>query len=195
MRQNKRQIQKEATRKKLIETAMRVYSRDGFSAPSSVIAEEAGVAHGTLFVHFPTLNDLLHGALQKFFIQIGGKLHDLSEKGGDLGEFLRTHLEILESVEAFYKKLVTECYVLPMDARVTLASIQAVVSKHFAAAAAVGIKEGTIKDIPPEVMFNIWLALVHYYIQNSDILSPGESALRKFKDEMTDNFAELIRRN
>jgi AcrR family transcriptional regulator len=194
MRQNKRQSQKEATRKKIIETAITAYSRDGFAVPSNVIAREAGVSHGTIFVHFPTLKDLLLCILQKFFVQIGGKLHDLSESSGSVREFLIAHIEALEAYEAFYGRLVTERHSLPDEARNVLASIQSVVSRHFEAVAAKETARGKIKIIPVQIMFNTWLGLIHYYLQNADSFAPGESVLKSCKEELADNFVILIQK-
>lgn len=67
----KRQLQKEATREHILETAMRVYAEHGFSVPVDVIAQEAGLAHGSVFLHFPAKEDLLHCTLERFFKELG----------------------------------------------------------------------------------------------------------------------------
>ncbi|MDR1650251.1 MAG: TetR/AcrR family transcriptional regulator [Synergistaceae bacterium] len=193
MKQNRRQIQKEATRKKIVETAVKVYSRDGFSAPSNVVAIEAGVAHGTVFVHFPTTGDLLMAVLQRFFIQMLGKLHDLSESSG-IDDFLRGHIEILQSCEDFYKRLLTEARLLPEEARGTLESIRSVALQHFTSAAEYETRRGAVKDVPIDVMFNAWLGLVHYYMQNMGGPGPGESVLGRYKGELVSNFSALIKK-
>jgi len=59
MADSTRQIQKLNTRKKIIETAYKIFSERGFSVPSNIIAKEAGVSHGSIFAHFPTINDLM----------------------------------------------------------------------------------------------------------------------------------------
>ena len=48
------------TRRKILEAALRVFSRKGFNgATTSEIAREAGVAEGTIFRYFETKKDLL----------------------------------------------------------------------------------------------------------------------------------------
>jgi AcrR family transcriptional regulator len=79
MRTSKRQIQKLNTRKKIIETAYKVFSEKGFSVPSSIIAKEAGVSHGAIFAHFPTMDDLLISLLSDFGDKIGASLHALAK--------------------------------------------------------------------------------------------------------------------
>jgi AcrR family transcriptional regulator len=193
VKRNKRQVQKDATRKKIIETAMRAYSRDGFTAPSNLIAKEAGVSHGTIFVHFPTLNDLLICVMQKFFVKIGGKLHDLSEPGMGLDEFLSAHIEILEEYEDFYRALITERRSLPEEAKRILASIQSETSRHFAVVAEREASAGSIAGIPFHILFNVWLGLVHHYLRDDEYTKEG-SALKRHKEELTGCFAKLVRK-
>ncbi len=51
MERNKRQIQKEATRKLiLLQSAYEVYSNKGFGAITNMIAKEAQISHGNIFI-------------------------------------------------------------------------------------------------------------------------------------------------
>ncbi len=55
-----------ATREKLIRSAMAVAARDGLAAATtSAIAQEAGVAEGTLYRHFDSKDDLLIAAYRQ----------------------------------------------------------------------------------------------------------------------------------
>lgn len=57
---NKRQAQKRETRKKIRESAKQLFNTQGFEATTSrQIAQQAGVASGTIFVHFPNKNAIL----------------------------------------------------------------------------------------------------------------------------------------
>lgn len=190
--QNKRQIQKEATREKIIKTAIRVYAENGFNTPTSVIAKESGVSHGTIFAHFPTLNDLLLCLIQTFYDDIGIKLHNLSKSGNNIAGLLQMHLNVLEEYEGFYKRLISETSSLPDEIKNTLIGIQSTVSKHFSIVIEQGINKGSIKNIPVHILFNTWLGLVHYYLQNSDLFAPNTSVLKQYKNELINNFLELI---
>jgi len=44
------------------------------------------------------------------------------------------------------------------------------------------------------MMFNTWLGLLHYYLQNSELFTSGESVLKQRKKELVDNFVLLISR-
>lgn len=189
---NKRQLQKEATKKQIITTAIKVYAENGFTTPTSTIAREAGVSHGVIFAHFPTLNDLLTCILQSFSDEIGAKLHGLSESGGSITELLTAHLCILEEYECFYRRLISETPLLPDGVKNMMIAIQSTASLHFSKALEQGIKRGSIKNIPIHMLFNTWLGLVHYYLQNSDLFAPNASVLRRYKNELVNGFSALI---
>lgn len=192
MANGKRQIQKEATREKIIKTAMGVYADNGFSTPTSVIAKASGVSHGTIFAHFPTLNDLLLCLVQTFYDDIGIKLHSLSKSDDNIAELLQMHLDVLEEYESFYKRLISETSSLPDDVRNTLIAIQSTVSKNFSTVIEQGIKKGKVKNIPMHMLFNTWLGLIHYYLQNTDLFAPNASVLKRYKNELVNSYLELI---
>ncbi|MDR0380815.1 MAG: TetR/AcrR family transcriptional regulator [Oscillospiraceae bacterium] len=191
-RAGKRQLQKEATRERIIDTAMRVYVRQGFSAPTREIVKAAGVAHGTVFVHFPTRADLQREVLAQFAAEIGGRLHDISVADGSVEEMLCAHIAVLTEYEDFYRNLLLEQSLLPFDTRSLLASLHSVASLHFGTVAEQARQAGTIKDIPLHMLFNTWLGLLHYYLQNSELFAPGESVLKRRKTELVKTYIELI---
>lgn len=192
MPNSKRQLQKEETREKILKTAIRVYAENGFSTPTSVIAKESGVSHGTIFAHFPTLNDLFLCLVQTFYDDIGIKMHNLSKSNDNIADLLQMHLNVLGEYESFYKRLISETSSLPDEVRNTLIGIQSTVSKHFAVVMDRGVKKGTIKDIPMHMLFNIWLGLVHYYLQNGDLFAPNTSVLKQYKNELVNSYLILI---
>ena len=191
----KRKLQKEQTRARIVAAAMRVYSGHGFSAPTTAIAGEAQVSHGSIFVHFPTVESLLLCLLDSFSQDIGGEMHSLSESGGDIEKLLGLHINALIRHEAFYKRLITEAVYLPEEAKNTFIAIQSTVSIHFLQALEPEIKAGKIKDIPFYMLFNTWLGLVHYYLLNGELFAPRESVLLRYKNTLIECFMDLIKTN
>lgn len=188
----KRQLQKENTKENILKTAMRLFAENGFSTPTSTIAQKAGVSHGAIFAHFPTRNDLRFSVLERFAREIGNKLHDLSVEDGSVFDLLHAHLEVLEEYEPFYKGLVKEMSFLPDDMKNRAIALQSILSRHFSVAIEREKQEGRIKDIPLHMMFNTWIGLVHYYLHNSDLFAPGESVLKRYKGELVNSFIALI---
>jgi len=195
MRTSKRQIQKLNTRKKIIETAYKVFSEKGFSVPSSIIAKEAGVSHGAIFAHFPTMDDLLISLLSDFGDKIGASLHALAKKSDSAENLLKEHLKVLEEYEAFYSRLISEKTRLPDEAKNTFAIIQSTVAFHFASVIEREIEKGTVKKLPIHMLFNTWMGLVHYYLLNKDFFSDsGESVIKRYGSELLSAYLNLIKK-
>jgi len=192
MVQTKRQEQKVQTRRKILDTAFRLYSAGGFSTPTNVIARESGLSHGAIFLHFPTREALQLQVLEKFTREIGDKLHELSKTGGKISDLLYAHIGVLEEYESFYKNLISEISNLPDGIKTLLIALHSVMSFHFGEVIEKEKKKGRIKNIPLHMLFNTWLGLLHYYLQNSDLFSSGTSVLKNRKDELVKYFILLI---
>lgn len=191
---SKRQLQKENTRKKIIETAYRVYSQQGFSAATAIIAGEAGISHGTIFAHFPSSDELLCCLIQDFGDVLGQEIHRLAESKDSVEDLLRTHLDALAKYESFYIKLISEQSLLPKDAQLTFINIQSITAYHFSKVVERALENNVIKDIPIHLMFNTWMGLIHYYLLNKDFFSPDAPLLGRYSSELILTFLELIKR-
>ncbi len=191
--QTQRQKQKEATRKHILETAMVQFAEKGLTTtPTADIAREAKVSHGTIFVHFPTQEELLTAVIDEFGSRIGLRLHQLADVRGTLEEILRAHLTGLEEFEAFYTKLVIERRLLPESARNTYVMIQSTISFHIGMAAEREMERGTLRRIPVHMLYNTWLGMIHYYLANGDLFAPHDSVLKRHGQELLQNYIKLI---
>ncbi|GHU94205.1 hypothetical protein FACS189479_06650 [Spirochaetia bacterium] len=55
-----------------------------------------------------------------------------------------------------------------------------------------GIRQGRIKKLPLHLMFNTWMGLVYYYLQNSEWFAPGQSVIKRRKNELVSFYMSLI---
>ncbi|NLM49975.1 MAG: TetR/AcrR family transcriptional regulator [Clostridiaceae bacterium] len=192
---SKRQSQKLNTRKKIIETAFRVFSENGFNVPSSTIAKEAGVSHGLIFAHFPTVDNLVECLLEDFSKNIGESLHTLSESAFSIEEFLSRHLDVIEKYEPFYTRLILEKNLLPGNAKYTFAAIQSTAAYHFSRVIEREILKGTVKEMPIHMLFNTWAGLLHYYLINRDFFCPlNEPVIKRYGGELINTYLALIKK-
>ncbi|MCL1982064.1 MAG: TetR/AcrR family transcriptional regulator [Clostridiales bacterium] len=194
MQKTKRQIQKEQTRKKIIEAAYKVYSENGFTAASAAIAKEAGVSHGLLFLHFPTLDELLACLSAEFAHSICEEFKELAGTEGSIEDLLGAHVDILSAHEGFYARMVAEAALLPKGAANALANVQACFAAYFNAVLDREIKNGVLKRLPAGILLHTWIGLLHYYLLNKDALAPGGSVLSRYKKQLIFTYCELIRR-
>jgi AcrR family transcriptional regulator len=189
----KRRLQKAETRERIIAAAIKVYSEYGSSAPTIAVAREAQVSHGSIFVHFPDVENLLVCLLNIFSQDLNDELHSLSESGNDIAKLLNMHINVLARHEHFYTRLVKEAVYLPEEAKNTFIAIQSTVSIHFLQVLEPEIKAGKIKNVPFHMLFNTWLGLVHYYLLNGDLFAPGASVLKRHKNALINCYMALIK--
>lgn len=191
---SKRQLQKENTRQKILDTAYRIYSEQGFAATTAEIAREAGVSHGTIFTHFQSLSELLEELIRNFGTALALEAHDLADANGSIEELLKTHLRILMGHEDFYYRLITERSLLPEEVQYIFEDTQSVIAHHFNRIFEKEKARQTIKDIPVYMFFNTWLGLIHYYLWNKEFFSPGEPLFKRYAEELINTFLILIKK-
>jgi AcrR family transcriptional regulator len=157
------------TKDKLLRAALTLVARDGFgAATTAAIAAEAGVAEGTLYRHFPSKDDLFIEAYRR----LKGKVFE-AISGGEDGD---------EAPEARLKRVwrtLYETYRADQDAFMFGQRFaESALSKreggaaHEAIAGAVGrlrqagVSKGVFKDLPGDLMANLFFAPVGYMLKS-----------------------------
>lgn len=188
--------QKRQTRELLIRTAIRIFAENGILSVSTAdIAKAAGVSHGTVFLHFPTRDELLTEVIETFGNQVTRRIHELVQDGVDLESVLKAHLHGIREFESFYTRLLTEAHGLPEKARDVLILIQSAISHHLSIVSERAMASGRIKTLPFHFLFNLWLGLVHYYLANKDVFAPEGSVVEQRGEELVANFVGLLSNN
>ncbi len=185
-----REKKKRQTRTTILETASELFAAEGFQLPTSKIAKSAGVAHGSLFLHFPTREDLIDTVIRSFFEELNTRIHQVTETTGSLEEFLRQHLELLEEKEAFYTQLITSLNTMPSTTQQKLFAYQSTLSSHLLLL----LEKEDIAAVAPHMLFNTWLGIIHYYLQNKAMFAPEESVIARYRDEWIETYLNLIRK-
>ncbi len=193
MQENQRQKQKKQTKRHIIEAALNRYAAEGLiKTPTGAIAKAAKVSHGTIFAHFSTQDELLIAVIDEFGSRINMRLHELAAGKIGVRGVLEAHLKSLTEFEGFYTRLVIENPLLPKDVRNTFIMIQSAVSFHLSQEVDREIKEGSLLPLPPHMVFNGWIGLLHYYLANNDLFAPGESVLKRYGQDLLMYYMGLI---
>jgi AcrR family transcriptional regulator len=93
----KRKQAKEATRKKLLECAESAFVRSDFKASTLEVAEEASVAHGTLFFHFKSRDELILAVVRELVERVTSELYGAYKGSKSLKGFLIVHFETVRA--------------------------------------------------------------------------------------------------
>lgn len=190
---NKRQEQKENTRRLILEAAIDEFAVSGLTAAkTSDIAAAANVSHGTIFAHFPTREVLLNEVIDMFGEKTLRKMHELIKSDCTLEGLLHAHLSGIQEYELFYTRLISEASLLDEMGKHTLVSIQSAISYHLNQIAAEEMKQGKIKNMPFSLLFNTWIGLINYYLMNKDLFAPNESVIERYREQLVEHYINLI---
>ena len=188
-----RKMRKEHTRELLLRSAIEEFASRGIAATKTVdIARAAGVAHGTVFIHFPTREDLLNSVIDQFGKEIGAEFRKLSQKGGGVREVLAAHLAIVRKFEPFYAQIVVEGPLLPRLARNNIFLIQTGIALYLEEALARDVEKKLVRRLPVHLLLNTWIGTLNYYLTNRDKFSPGRSVIDEHGAELLDHFMSGI---
>ncbi|QLY78522.1 TetR/AcrR family transcriptional regulator [Clostridium intestinale] len=194
MKENKRNVQKELTRKKLIEVAIKLFGDNGILNTKTIdISKEAGVSHGTVFSHFKTQEELLDTVIEEVGDRIISKLQELIDVKSTLEEILKAHINGLMEFEKFYTRLIIERRLLPESASNIYIIIQSSISFHIGEVLKKEIAKGKIIDTPIHLLFNSWVGLIHYYLTNGDLFTNEESILNNYGQNLINHYIKLIK--
>jgi AcrR family transcriptional regulator len=156
MKKTVRELQKEQTKALLLKTAYDVFSERGvMNTRVSDIAQAANVSHGTIFVHFRSMEALIEEVVAFYGQKIALRTHELSPSCVNLPELLRAHLDGIMEFEPFYTRLVIETRLLPPGARDSFIAIQSAISFHFSKAVDRGREADGDGEIPSYLLFNM----------------------------------------
>jgi AcrR family transcriptional regulator len=188
-----RKAQKQNTREKVVEAAYGEFVRRGIlSTRTDDVAAAAGVSHGTVFAHFKTQEALVSAVIAEYCGRIAVRTHELASGGCTVRAILKAHLAGIAEYEPFYTRLAVELRLLPEECRAVWVSLQSAVSFHLSHAAEREMEEGRIKRVPIHFLFNAWMGLVTYYLSNGDLFAPEGNVVKRYGDELLDNFMKLL---
>jgi len=79
-----------------------------------------------------------------------------------------------------------------VEAKNDLVLMQSAIAFHLVPAIEADRKTRRIKTMSLSLLFNTWLGLIHYYLANRELFSPGESVIDARGQELLDHFMSLI---
>lgn len=187
--------QKEITRQRLIEAATELFAEKGIMATTTAdIAKEIKMSHGSVFLHFPTRDDLVNAVIDEFGKRLSIEFREAFNNNRGLSQVLKAHLQVLQEFEDFYARLVIESPLLSLKVRGTLFTLQSGISHEIFTAAIREIKQGQIRNIKRHLLFNTWISLIHYYLANKDLFAPNKSVIAEKGNELLRHYLSLIKK-
>ena len=189
---SRRTLQKEETHERIVKSALRLFEKQGFAATRTQdIAVDAGISHGSIFVHFKTREELLIHVCQRFLTAVDAKTRQGLRGSSGLEPFLYAHMEAISAHEALYTRLIQELSVLPKEVRTLLLETQSAVSSHLKMV--LRKDDGSLSLSPDEhyFLFNSWMGVLTYYLLNRDHFTTSERLLKEQGQTIVELFLKL----
>lgn len=191
---NQRTLQREETRRQLVQAGLRVVASSGFAgASTAAVARETGKAHGTVFLHFPTREALVSELVAEIGRAISSRLAAFDSAEPSISQVIDAHLKALAENEVLYARMLCEASTLPLSARAQIFALQSGVAWRLRAAYA-RAKKRDVREIDPVALANIWISLTNHYLMNRDLFAPGASVVSKRGAEIKKQVLELVLR-
>jgi AcrR family transcriptional regulator len=188
-----RALQRETTRRQLVQAGLRVVADSGFAgASTAAIARATGKAHGTVFVHFPTRDALVAELVAEVGRVMSARLAALETAAPTVAEVLHAHLTALAENEVLYARMLCEASSLPDAARAYIFALQSGVVARLQAAYIRERAQGRLRKLDPTTLGTIWISLSNHYLLNRDLFAPGASVVARCGALMQAQFLEFI---
>lgn len=178
-------------RKLILDAALRLLVEYGFhGTPTSKIAQEAGVANGTLFHYFPTKDDLVMALYVDIKIRLNSAIAENAEPGPSLketmkGTFLASIYWALDNKDEF--RFIQQFQTSPFYSSLDPAEAEQQLKPHLDLLRR-GIKEKIIKSLPVDLLFTLITSHTYALIQ---YLSDRDFTKAQQHQFMNDSFGLL----
>ncbi|MCD4829849.1 MAG: TetR/AcrR family transcriptional regulator [Candidatus Cloacimonetes bacterium] len=190
---NKRQQQKLATRQKLVNTARKLFIKQGFLETTTVqIAKQSGVAHGTLFVHFPTRDYLMIEVLDAEMELLSDELNQVASRTGDFFELLDRYLDFLIEHEDIFAVLARELPFYPDELRRKALFRQAGIQGHFHRALSDAVVTDRFPACNAGMVVQTVFAQLHYYLSLRSVFVDEGSVIERFRRRIVSIARSLV---
>ena len=193
---NKRQAQKQFTREKIIGAAKQIFIEKGIiNTATSQIAEAAGIAHGTLFLHFPNKDSLVIELLDVELAKFSDNIKQLILETTDVKAILDQYLDLIQAEEGFFSSLARELPNYKDELRRKILFRESLIREHFHQVIENGIEQKIYADIDIPSTLNFLFGTINYYLSLKTSFVQEGSVIEKFHDQIIDVFMKILKKS
>ncbi len=190
---NKRQAQKQFTREKIITAAKQIFIKKGIiNTATSQIAEAAGIAHGTLFLHFPNKDSLVVELLDAELSKFSNNIKQLIVETTDVNILLSQYLDIIQAEEGFFSSLARELPNYKDELRRKILFRESLIREHFHQVIEKGIEQNIYAQIDIPSALTFLFGTINYYLSMKTSFVQNGSVIEKFKPSIIKTMRDLL---
>ncbi|HEV2283084.1 MAG TPA: TetR/AcrR family transcriptional regulator [bacterium] len=191
-----RQVRTGERRAQILRAALEVFSRRGFhGATIREIASTAGLAEGTIYLYFPSKQDVLRGVIGVIADDGAPPTPDQFARGDDEGfvlAFVRARVQTLARHASFIRLVVHEADLHEDVRREFFRRLHEPFVQRFRAYLEARIAAGAFRPVNTEVAASICFRMVMSYIMTQHVL--GFAGIRYDDEEYLGEMVALILR-
>ena len=192
---NKRQAQKQITREKIITAAKQIFIEKGIiNTATAQIAELAGIAHGTLFLHFPNKDSLVIELLDVELIKFSDNIKQLILETSDIDKILDQYLNLIQAEEGFFSSLAREMPNYKDELRRKILFRESLLRDHFHQVIERGIEQKIYAPINIPAALTFLFGTINYYLSMRSSFVQQGSVIEKFHEQIIDILMKILRR-
>ena len=190
---NKRQIQKKKTRELILRIAKEMFIKNGFlNTTTSQIAQKAGIAQGTLFLHFKHKESLIIEIFDQELEEISSTIQNLVFKANDLEQLLKQYLNLIQEEEDLFVILARELPFYSEKLRRKILFRESIIRSHFHKAIELGKRKNRYRDVDVVIAVTFLFGAINHYLRLKPIFVKEGSVIEKFKPLIIKTFKYLI---
>jgi AcrR family transcriptional regulator len=195
-RMNAREKVKQETRNKILQLAKEEYIDKGLLGLSTVtIAKKANIAHGTVFFHFPTKDDLMMDMLDIELLKITAELNPLLTDVSNMRILMERYLDFVASEEPFLSMLAKEAPLYTPQMRRTVMGREAAIRHYFHIVLTREMVSGHCKSLDSTLVLTFLFSTIQEFLRFRDAYRTGESVIKERKEIIIDTFMDFISTN
>jgi AcrR family transcriptional regulator len=181
------------TRQKLLEAAQQEFIKHGLLGMNTLdVTRQAGVAHGTLFYHFETKENLVLQLLDQKLLELTGDLHTLLSKASGLPEMLKLFLDYLEGEEDFFAMLARETPFYPPGLRRTVMGREIAIRAYFNQALKQAIESEQVPAMDPPTVLNFLFGTLNFYLSRREFFVVDGSVVHAQRATLERTFNQFL---
>ena len=188
---NKRQLQKKQTKGKIIRKAIELYNKAGFLKTStSQIANYAEIAHGTLFLHFPSKEILMEEIMDIMMDDISNQMYQMVQEHQSLSELLETFFDLLEKKESFFIILYKELPFYSIEIQRKILFKESIMRNHFINT--IQSQASLDKSVPINTAVTMLFSTIRYYLTLHYFFTKDDNVIHHFRENIITTFYRLF---
>jgi AcrR family transcriptional regulator len=190
---NKRQLKKAQTREKILTIAKELFIRQGVLQTTTLeVAKACQIAHGTVFVHFPTKDALIVAILEQELKRMATEVYELAMQSDQLEVLLEKYLQYVEQEEDFLAVIAREMPFYPPELRHSLLAQECIIRHLFFTAIEHGILAGRFKPVDITMALTFLFGAINYYLAHKSQFVAQGSVIKAKKETIYDTFLQFI---